>query len=347
MQRARYLAPFLLLAFPVAGMALGGWWTWTLPVVIFGLIPVLDQVLPASTANLDAEGEQAALSDRFYDAVLYVWVPIQLAIVAATVVVVAQGGHSVFELAGMVFSAGIFCAGFGLNVGHELGHRRSTLERRLAKVLFGSSLYVHFYIEHNRGHHRRIGTPEDPATARRGEVLYAFWFRSVVGGWRSAWDLEASRLRRAGLPVWSHHNEMLRDQVAQGVVLAGAFAVFGLAAFAWVGAALSGVLLLETVNYIEHYGLVRQKNARGVYERVRPEHSWNADYAAGRVLLFELTRHSDHHANATRKYQVLRSMEDVPTFPAGYPAMILLALVPPLWFRAVHPRLDQHLALAA
>lgn len=338
MRRALYFGPFVLFAPSFLAMFGGGALTWFLPVFTFVVIPLVELFTPGTTANMTPQQEEAALSDRVYDAFVYLVVPAQVALVVAFLWRMQVGGYAPWETAGAIGTMGIACGVFGINVGHELGHRRHKAEQILAKILLTTSLYLHFFVEHNRGHHRRVATPEDPATARRGENLYAFWVRSVTGGLRSAWALEAARLERDGKSPWSWSNETLRAFVIQGALLVGIGLIAGpwpLAAF--VMAATCGFLLLETVNYVEHYGLVRARTPHGVYERVRPEHSWNSERAIGRVLLFDLTRHSDHHANATRKYQILRHHDGVPELPAGYPAMIVLALFPPL-FKAVMER---------
>jgi alkane 1-monooxygenase len=239
---------------------------------------------------------------------------------------------STSELLGLTLGTGILVGTIGINVAHELGHRANRGEQTLAKWLLMTALYQHFIIEHNRGHHKHVATEKDPATARRGEWLFPFWVRSSVGGWRNAWRLEAERLRKAGQPVLSPHNEMLRFQCWQLGWLATVTIVFGWAALAGaVAVAVIGFLLLETINYIEHYGLRRQMLPSGKPEPVGPEHSWNSDHELGRIFLYELTRHSDHHYKASRKYQILRHLDESPQLPLGYPGSILLAMVPPLW----------------
>jgi len=226
-------------------------------------------------------------------------------------------------------------------VAHELGHRTKRWERDLSRALLLTSLYMHFIIEHNRGHHRRVATPDDPASARHGETVYGFWVRSIVYSWLSAWEIEVDRLRKAGERPFGVKNEMIHALVWQGALLLAIVLLFGPeAAVAFVGAALIGILLLETVNYIEHYGLRRVMNAAGTYGRVQHVHSWNSDHLVGRIMLFELTRHSDHHWKASKKYQALQGLEDAPQLPTGYPGMMLLSLAPPLFFGVMHPRLD-------
>jgi alkane 1-monooxygenase len=203
-------------------------------------------------------------------------------------------------------------------------------------------LYLHFFIEHNKGHHKRVATPEDPSSARYGEGVYAFYLRSIIDSYRSAWHIANRDAARKGSAAVSWQNEMVRFHMAQTLFIAAIFFVFsGMTTLLFVAAALQGILLLETVNYIEHYGLQRQPVAEGRYERALPVHSWNSDHVIGRVMLFELSRHSDHHYLASRKYQVLRHHDEAPQMPTGYPGMMLLATVPPIWFWVMNKRVQQ------
>lgn len=320
-----------------------GIWVYAFPVYAFVLIPLTEIFLSPDSKNMNSVELDIAKKDVLYDWLLYLVVPFQLLAVVSMLFSVSQDGRTTSEIIGIVWSTGICCGVFGINVAHELGHRRLKSEQFLAKVLLSTSLYMHFFIEHNRGHHANVSTDEDPASSRRNEILYAFWFRSVVNSYLSAWRLENDRLKRKMLPVFSFRNEMLVYQVIQLGILVAVFFSFGLLGLAcFVGAAIAGFLLLETVNYIEHYGLRREKIAEGRYERVTPAHSWNSNHPMGRLLLFELSRHSDHHYRAGRKYQVLRHMEGAPQMPTGYPGMMILSLVPPLWFRVMHRQIDRY-----
>lgn len=337
-----FLAPLLLLAAGWAAVLGGGWFVWFVPAFSFGLLPILDQLDRGATANPSAEEESSRLSASFFDAVLFAVVPGQVGLVVAMMAQVHAGAFTWPELVGVVLTVGISCGAFGINVAHELGHRRERAHQWAAWALLLSTHYLHFFVEHNRGHHRRVATPDDPASARRGETLYAFLPRSILGSWRSAWSLEAERLAAAERPGWSWDNLVLRFAVVQLAAAAAALAAFGpLALGAWLVASLGGVLLLETVNYVEHYGLTRGRAAHGGWERVRPIHSWNSNRPMGRIFLFELTRHADHHANATRPYPVLRHHDDAPELPMGYPAMVLLAWVPPLFMAVMDGLLDE------
>jgi alkane 1-monooxygenase len=232
------------------------------------------------------------------------------------------------------------CGVFGINVGHELGHRVNFFEQTMAKALLLTSLYMHFFIEHNKGHHKKVATREDPSSARFGEWVYGFHFRSVVFSYLSAWKIANNDVRKKGKPALSLYNEMIQFQLIQIAFVILIFFVFGwLTTLYFLIAAVIGFMLLETVNYIEHYGLQRKELDDGKYERALPAHSWNSDHVIGRLFLFELSRHSDHHYLASRKYQVLRHHDDSPQMPTGYPGMMILALIPPVWFWVMNKRI--------
>ncbi|MEP2023652.1 alkane 1-monooxygenase, partial [Reichenbachiella sp.] len=220
--------------------------------------------------------------------------------------------------------------------------RKNKFERFLAKSLLLSSLYMHFYIEHNRGHHKNVSTHEDPSSARRGEWVFFFWFRSMIMGYISAWKIETAQMKKKGYSSISIHNEMLRFQLIQLAFLVLIYWGFGyMPMIYFLVAALIGIIQLETVNYIEHYGLSRTQKETGQYERVQPWHSWNSNHTLGRLFLFELSRHSDHHFLASRKYQILSHHEASPQMPTGYPGMMLLSMVPPLWFVVMHNHIER------
>lgn len=317
-----------------------GWWTFFPFIYVFGLIPAVELLIKPDGRNLAQAEEALRRDDPLYDWLIYLTLPLHLGILVWFLYLLDTRSLSVLEHTGLILSTGIMCGTFGINVGHELGHRTRPFERVLAKIALATSLYMHFYIEHNRGHHRRVATPDDPATARYGEHIFQFWIRSITFSFLSAWYLERDRLKKRGLSFWSIHNEMIWFMALQAALLLVIGLVFSLSAMLYfVLAAFVGILLLETVNYIEHYGLVRKQKASGRYERTLPQHSWNSNHIIGRLLLFELSRHSDHHYEASRKYQVLRHHDDSPQMPTGYPGMIVLALFPPLWFSVMHKEL--------
>jgi len=256
--------------------------------------------------------------------------------------VVASGELSPLSELGLALTVGTV-AGVGINTAHELGHKRDELERRLSKVALAQTGYGHFYVEHNRGHHANVSTPEDPASARFGESFWAFLPRTVVGSVRSAWSLAAAAQRRKGRRVWSLRNDVLNAWALTAALYAGTVAAFGMRVVPYIAIqAVFGFSLLEVVNYIEHYGLMRQRLPNGRYERCRPEHSWNSNNVISNLLLYHLERHSDHHANPTRRYQSLRHFDEAPQLPSGYALMMGLAWVPPLWRHVMDRRVLAH-----
>lgn len=335
----KYLSVFSLPLLAYVSFNSTGWITFLPWIEAFLLIPVLELFFSPDASNVSPEQEQEKLKNPVYDFLVYLVVPVQLVFVWLFLKSMQAPGLDVVTITGRISSMGLLCGVMGINVAHELGHRSKKYEQAMAKVLLMTSLYMHFFIEHNRGHHRNVSTREDPSSARYGETLYGFWMRSVVKAYLSAWRLEAGRLEKKGKTVLSRHNEMLRFQLIQVAFIGLIYYLFGLQIMLYyLCAAVMGFLQLETVNYIEHYGLSRARKEKG-YERVMPAHSWNSDHMVGRVMLFELSRHSDHHFIASRKYQILRHMDDSPQMPTGYPGMMLLAAVPPLWFRVMNKRI--------
>jgi len=345
MSRSRYLKYTLGLSLfvPVAiSFSVKGWLTWLPMLYVYGLIPALELLVPPDPRNLDEAEAELRRRDPIYDYLLYLTVPLQCGFLVWFFFAVSQPGLSWLSLGGRITAMGLMCGVYGINVAHELGHRSKRHEQWMAKALLLTSLYMHFFIEHNRGHHLRVATPDDPATARKNEWLPVFLIRSVVFSYLSAWQIEHKSLRKKGIAPLSLRNEMIRFQLIQLAALAAiAIAFSPLVMLYFVLAAGIGIILLESVNYIEHYGLVRHATKPCKYERTMPHHSWNSDHVFGRMMLFELSRHSDHHFIASKKYQVLEHFDDVPQMPTGYPGMIVLAWFPPLWFWVMNPRVEQ------
>ncbi|NJC27726.1 alkane 1-monooxygenase [Neolewinella antarctica] len=337
----KYLIAYLLPLAGYLGLYFGGVWSFGSIYVAFVFLPLLEFILPTRGDTHAPEEEAARTKMRLFDLMLYLNLPLLAGAVIYLLHVVTTRELATYELVGMIVNVGLMIGTMGINVGHELGHRTERYEQRIAQALLLFGLYTHFYIEHNRGHHRHVATPLDPATSRRNQSIYTFWVRSVALSWWHAWELEAERLGKEDKPVVSHHNQMLVFQLVQVAYLSLIALFFGFTGV-WVAiaAAVFGFLMLETVNYIEHYGLVRRKSNSGRYEPVLPIHSWNSDHELGRIFLYELTRHSDHHYRATRKYQVLRVFEQSPQLPSGYPACMILSLFPPAWFAVMNPRVD-------
>ncbi len=305
-------------------------------IYVFGIIPILEIIMKPDKINLALKSEKKFQDNILFDLLLYLIVPFQIFCTYFFLETITASTLSTYELIGLTGSFGIGCGVLGINVGHELGHRNKWYERVFALILLGTSLYMHFFIEHNKGHHKHVASPKDPASAAKGENVYHFWFKSITGSYLHAWHIQRVDLRRQRASFLSVSNLMLIFHFLELSLLGIIFFFYGLeAVICFCISAFIGVLLLETVNYIEHYGLRRQKNKNG-YSKVLPHHSWNSDHPIGRVLLFEVSRHSDHHYQVHRKYQVLRHFDNSPQMPYGYPAMILIACFPFLWFKIMH-----------
>ncbi|MDX1904443.1 MAG: alkane 1-monooxygenase [Thermonemataceae bacterium] len=343
-----YIFPFILPALWVWGYYEGGIWNYASVSFAFVGIPLLDFLLGVDKKNIPKEKENEASQDWYYAFILYSWAAIQLSLLVWACWVVAISNWQFADFLGFLLSTMTVMGGIGITVAHELGHKNNYWEQFLAKILLDTVFYRHFFIEHNRGHHVNVATPKDPATSKANQNVYAFWWQSVWGGIKSAWHLEKRRLERKGKSIWSKENDIWAC-IAEPLVLILFITLliswweneflWEIPAFFLLQSLLS-FSLLEVVNYIEHYGINRKILANGKYERVEHLHSWNASHLLSNFFLFQLQRHSDHHAYANRRYQVLRHFEDSPQLPAGYPTMILIALVPPLWFSIMNKRLN-------
>jgi alkane 1-monooxygenase len=324
MNRSVYLLAFTIPASVL--LSLEGYGSFIALGYAFGALPLLELFLPAPVNNKTPAEEASALTDPFFDLFLYLMVPIQSFLVFRFCAVYSHAPEDWATRLGLITALGVSCGVLGINVAHELGHRKKSYERIFSRMLLATSLNWQFYIEHNRGHHKNVSTPQDPESARLNETLYSFWIRAVRDSFRNAWKLD-------------------RRELSLGLFVESALLVaigwnFGLATMvAFFASAVFGILLLQSVNYIEHYGLARKEIAPGRFEAVSPAHSWNANQVLSRAILFELSRHSDHHAHASRKYPLLRHHSDSPQMPTGYPGMILLALIPPMWRRVIHKRI--------
>ncbi len=322
-------------------------WAFAGIVYTYVVIPLLDKLSGNDHANLSLDAYQDALGNRYFDALVYSFVYLHYVLIGWGCYVLITGPMTVWQQVGLMYSIGIV-GGSIINVAHELGHRSSKIAQFHSRAALLSVSYMHFTIEHNRGHHVNVATPADPATSKQNQTLYAFWAQTLVGSYHSAWRIEKRLLEKAGQPVWSRHNEMLWFAVLPMVfvtLLTAGFSVWA-GYVTWIVPvffclqSLIAILLLESVNYIEHYGIVRREISPGKYERVNPLHSWNGSQLISNLVLFQLQRHSDHHAYASRPYQVLRHFDEAPQLPFGYSAMILISYVPPLWFALMNPRLE-------
>ncbi|MGW2787811.1 alkane 1-monooxygenase [Streptomyces populi] len=316
------------------------WW-WG-PFFAFALVPLFDLVTGADGKNPPEAAVEHLERDRYYRWCTYLYLPLQFASLVWACAQWSGGGLGIVGSIGLAATTGVV-AGVAINTAHELGHKREQVERRLSRLALAQSCYGHFYVEHNHGHHVRVATPEDPASSRMGESFWAFLPRTVVGGLGSAWSLERRRLQRRGRRTWSRHNDVLSAWALSVAVFGALSTAFGLVVLPCLFLqAVLGIGLLESVNYLEHYGLLRRRRPDGRYERVAPRHSWNSNNTVSNLFLFQLQRHSDHHANPLRRYQTLRHFDEAPQLPAGYAAMIVLAWVPPLWRRVMDRRLLAH-----
>jgi alkane 1-monooxygenase len=312
------------------------------PLLVFVAFPLLDIAIGVDPSNPPDSILKWLEQDRYYRWCTYLFIPVQYAGLVFACWLWSSGDLSVLENLGLAVTMGVV-GGIAINTAHELGHKRDNSERWLSRVALAQTGYGHFFIEHNRGHHVRVATPEDPASSRLGESFWAFLPRTVAGSLRSAWGIECARLDRMGKSRWTLRNDVLGAWAMTVALFAALTIVFGPVVLPYLLLqAVLGFSLLEVVNYLEHYGLLRQKKEDGRYERCRPEHSWNSNNVASNVLLYHLQRHSDHHANPTRRYQALRHVDEAPQLPTGYAGMIVLAWVPPLWRRVMDPRLVEH-----
>jgi alkane 1-monooxygenase len=323
---------------------LTGWGIFWLygPFLVFGIFPLLDLAIGMDAANPPDSVLKWLEQDRYYRWCTYLYIPIQYAGLVLACWLWSSGKLTTLDDIGLALTMAVV-SGVAINTAHELGHKRASSERWLSKVALAQSAYGHFFIEHNRGHHVRVATPEDPASSRLGESFWAFLPRTVSGSLKSAWELECVRLDRLGKSHFSPSNDIL-NAWAMTVVLFGVLtAIFGLVVLPYLLIqAVLGFSLLEVVNYLEHYGLLRDKREDGRFVRTAPEHSWNSNNVASNVLLYHLQRHSDHHANPMRRYQALRHYDEAPQLPTGYAGMIVAAVIPPLWRRVMDERLLEH-----
>lgn len=323
---ARFLLALTVAGAPVFGHWLGAYWYAFF--VFWIVVPVLDRLVGRSAQPSSPEELQRLEGNPFFGWVLRAWVPLQLGLIAWGAWLVGSGGVTGLDALLFTLSVGLATGGAGITIAHELGHKRAATDRLLSRALLVSVSYGHFTVEHNRGHHVRVATPEDPASARYGESYWAFLPRTLAGSLRHAWELD----RREVLGSWA-------ATLAIAAALGAAFGPLSLAYF--VGQSAMAVALLEAVNYIEHYGLVRRKLADGRYERPAARHAWDAYERLSNSFLVHLQRHADHHLNPMRPYAALQPQEDSPQLPMGYPGMVPLAFLPPLWFAVMNPRVPK------
>ena len=308
--------------------------------LIFGyiIIPILDFLVGEDHSNPPAEVVDQMSGDNYYRILLHISVPLFWIGYIVPVWLVASYDLPIWSVLALAFNVGQI-NGTALTVGHELGHKQSRFDRFMAKLACAISGYGHFCIEHNRGHHTHVATPEDCASARYNETIYHFLLREIPGALVRGWSLETKRLKQRGLNWWHWRNDILQGYAITAVVSGVLIYLFGLQILPFMLiASFSGWYALTQANYVEHYGLKRLKMKNGRYEPCAPHHSWNTNHTVSNLMLFHLQRHSDHHANPLRPYQALRNFDDLPRLPSGYPGSFMLAAIPPLWFRVMNPK---------
>lgn len=336
----KYLTAYLLPICATVGIWKPDLFSFLTPIVTFILIPIIEYFTPENKYNLSKNEALHKSEKYFFDVLLYLNLPIVYGILSFALLQLSIHHLSAFETVGLIFSVGIILGSNGINVAHELGHREHKFAKWAAKLLLLPSFYTHFTLEHNYGHHVSVSTPEDPATARFKENVYAFWLRSVTGQYQNAWKLQIKLNQINSNSFFSFKNEMLINSILQIAYIIVLFSAFNInVALYAIAMGIIGFLLLESINYIEHYGLLREKRTSGRFVPVKEIHSWNSNHLLGRILLYELTRHSDHHYRASKKYQILDYYETSPELPYGYPTSIVIAMFPGLWYKIMHKKI--------
>ena len=344
MKDLKYLFAFTIPLMAFIGLYFKGIYAFLVPVYAFVFLPIFEIIFPIDEKNLETIEVENKLKNKLFDWLLYLNFPIVFGLLFLSLKTVTIQTLETYEFVGLVISLGIVLAINGINVAHELGHRQNTNERFLGKALLLPSLYMHFYIEHNFGHHLHAATPEDPATAKYNQSVYSFWFTSTIRQYFKSWEIQKKLLKNNNRSFFSFKNDMFWYTLIQITYLVLVYLLFSTLGFIFaLASGIVGFILLETVNYIEHYGLLRLKTKSGRYERVKQIHSWNSNHVIGRIVLYELTRHSDHHYKSNKKYQVLDCHEESPQMPYGYPTSMLISLFPPLWFKIMNKRVPREM----
>lgn len=336
----KYLLAYCVPLFAFLGIYFGGFWSYAGVLFAFGIIPVMELFLPTDEKNYSNCEIKDKLENRFFDVLLYLNIFIVSGILLFVLQKVSSDQLSTIEIIGTILSLGVVLGSNGINVAHELGHRDKVVERILGKLLLIPSHYTHFFIEHNHGHHLHVSTPEDPSTAKYNQSLYMFWIQTVFGTYVKAWHIQKKLNQIENHTFLSIKNDMFWFTIIQLSYLFSIYFFFSKIGFlVAILAGIVGFLLLETINYIEHYGLKRNLLPSGRYERVSEKHSWNSNQVLGRIMLYELTRHSDHHYKSQKKYQILEYHDVSPQMPFGYPTSMVLSFFPPLWFAVMNKRI--------
>lgn len=316
--------------------ALGG------PILLHVIIPAIDALIGQDNNNPSTEDVQLLEQDPYYSRLVKTFIPLQYAANIYACYLVGRKQTSFIDKILLGISMGAI-NGIAINTAHELSHKSNRLDHILSHLALVPSGYNHFRVEHPYGHHKRAATPEDPASSRMGETFYEFLPRTVIGSFHSAINIESNRLKRKGKTFWSKDNELLQGWGMSATFHVSMIKMFGVGILPYIATqALYGISLFEIINYIEHYGLLRQKDENGKYVRTMPEHSWNNNNIVTNLFLYQLQRHSDHHAYPTRPFQALRHFDEAPELPSGYASMLLPAMIPPLWFKIMDQRVFDH-----
>jgi len=340
MRDFKYTAAYLIPAATLFSLHMRGIFSFTTVLLVFLVIPIIEPFLGNSAENLDSEQQTTRNRRIIFDLLLYLNLPILYGLLVYFGYQIHVEQMLFWEKIGLCLSLGITMGAIGINVAHELGHKDQRYKRVLAGCLLLPSLYMHFTMEHNLGHHKNVGTDVDPASAKAGEPIYVFWLRSMIGTYRNAWKIQQRLLSQGDRSFFSWDNHQLIYLVLQLSSVVMSYLIGGVVMMLmFVACAFISILLLETINYVEHYGLRRQRQKNKRYELVRPDHSWNSNHELGRIMLYELTRHSDHHFASHKKYQNLDDHKHSKQLPFGYPTSMLLSLCPPLWFRIMDKRI--------
>jgi alkane 1-monooxygenase len=335
----KYLWAYSVPIIGMLGIHFQGVWSWSAMIYAFVLIPIAEILLPLDTSNYSEKEIEKRLKNKLFDILLYLNVPIVYFSLVYTLYIVTRNSLTTSEIVGTVLSLGIILGANGINVGHELGHRKTMFEKILGKILLIPSHYTHFFIEHNHGHHLHVSTPHDPSTAKYNQTLYAFWWQTVTGTYREAWKIQQKLNKLEHRSFYSIKSDMFWFTIIQLTYMLLIYFSFGKLGFlVALCAGIVGFLVLETVNYIEHYGLRRNILPSGRFERVSEKHSWNSNHVLGRIVLYELTRHSDHHYKSQKEYQILEYHDVSPQMPFGYPTSMVMSFIPPLWFAIMNKK---------
>ncbi len=342
MKPLKYLSIIILPITVFLAFTNKGWITFLPILTFFVAVPFTELFFKTDKKNLNKEEALIEKEKKIYTFILYATIPIQLLFVGWFFYVIQEANLTTTEITGRILALGVMCGVIGINVGHELGHRNNRFDEFLGELLLLTSLNTHFLPYHNAGHHLNVATPKDAATARKNEILYLFWIRSHITSYYQSWQSENLRLKSTGRNWFHYQNRMIIYTICNLLLLGLIYLAFNsFVLLSFIGAAIFGIILLETINYIEHYGLLRKQLKNGRYERVKRIHSWNSDHVIGQVLLFNLSRHSDHHYNGSKHYQLLKTVPESPQMPTGYPGMMLLSLIPPLWFLVMNKKLQE------